>query len=255
MKARIAFVLLALAVPALAFDLSGVLSWSIPEGEVARVEIGGEVVWPSIPYVTNGLIAMWDGEWNVGLGVHDANAMTWKDLVGDRDWQLGVVRFDNQALVFTSSQTCVTQSWAIGSLTKSISVCGYSASNSYFAFSLGDASRKLFAILPTNNRGFQFANNQASMYQPFNTNWSVACNYLDGSTAEIHSAYYNGQKKSASAGTSDWWASRQDDAIIGWPSYPFIGRLYSIRIYNRRLSDAEIAYNAAIDAVRFGIVQ
>ena len=31
-------------------------------------------------YVQNGLIAMWDGEWNAGLGVHDPNATTWVDL-------------------------------------------------------------------------------------------------------------------------------------------------------------------------------
>ena len=34
------------------------------------------------PYVTDGLIAMWDGEWNAGGGVHDPNATAWKDLVG-----------------------------------------------------------------------------------------------------------------------------------------------------------------------------
>jgi hypothetical protein len=37
------------------------------------------------PYVTNGLVAMWDGEWNAGGGVHDASATVWKDLVGSRD--------------------------------------------------------------------------------------------------------------------------------------------------------------------------
>ena len=37
------------------------------------------------PYITDGLVAMWDGEWNAGWGVHDAAATTWKDLVGTRD--------------------------------------------------------------------------------------------------------------------------------------------------------------------------
>ena len=37
------------------------------------------------PYVTDGLIAMWDGEWNVGLGIHDSSSTTWVDLVGDKD--------------------------------------------------------------------------------------------------------------------------------------------------------------------------
>ena len=35
------------------------------------------------PYVTDGLVAMWDGEWNAGGGVHDPNATTWIDLAGN----------------------------------------------------------------------------------------------------------------------------------------------------------------------------
>ena len=33
-------------------------------------------------YVKDGLVAMWDGVENAGWGTHDANATTWKDLVG-----------------------------------------------------------------------------------------------------------------------------------------------------------------------------
>ena len=33
------------------------------------------------PYVTDGLVAMWDGEWNVAGGVHE-NGTKWVDLVG-----------------------------------------------------------------------------------------------------------------------------------------------------------------------------
>lgn len=36
------------------------------------------------PYITDGLIAMWDGEWNDGCGVHDAAATTWLDIVGGK---------------------------------------------------------------------------------------------------------------------------------------------------------------------------
>ena len=36
-------------------------------------------------YVRDGLIAMWDGIENVGFGVHDESATSWKDLAGDRD--------------------------------------------------------------------------------------------------------------------------------------------------------------------------
>ena len=34
-------------------------------------------------YVTDGLVAMYDGEWNAGLGLHDSNAIVWIDLTGN----------------------------------------------------------------------------------------------------------------------------------------------------------------------------
>lgn len=34
------------------------------------------------PYITDGLIAHWDGIWNAGIGLHDSNAAVWKDLAG-----------------------------------------------------------------------------------------------------------------------------------------------------------------------------
>ena len=39
----------------------------------------GAPAWQN-PYVTDGLVAMWDGEWNAGPGVHDAATTTWQDL-------------------------------------------------------------------------------------------------------------------------------------------------------------------------------
>ena len=36
------------------------------------------------PYITDGLVAMWDGEWNVGLGKHSDTATVWKDLISSQ---------------------------------------------------------------------------------------------------------------------------------------------------------------------------
>ena len=33
------------------------------------------------PYITDGLVAMFDGEWNAGFGKHNLSATSWKDLV------------------------------------------------------------------------------------------------------------------------------------------------------------------------------
>ena len=42
----------------------------------------------SSSYVTNGLIAQWDGIDNAGTGTHDPTAATWKDLRGSLDMTL-----------------------------------------------------------------------------------------------------------------------------------------------------------------------
>lgn len=49
--------------------------------------LGGAHAWTN-PYITDGLIAMWDGVWNAGGGVHDAEATTWLDIVGGRTLSL-----------------------------------------------------------------------------------------------------------------------------------------------------------------------
>ena len=42
---------------------------------------------PTAGYVTDGLVARWDGIDNAGIGVHDPDARTWVDLVGGYDLQ------------------------------------------------------------------------------------------------------------------------------------------------------------------------
>lgn len=46
------------------------------------------------PYVTDGLVAMWDGEWNAGGGVHNPNATVWKNIAESNDvidWDISFV--------------------------------------------------------------------------------------------------------------------------------------------------------------------
>ena len=40
------------------------------------------------PYITDGLVAMWDGEWNAGGGKHNPNATVWKDIISDKTLSL-----------------------------------------------------------------------------------------------------------------------------------------------------------------------
>lgn len=261
MRSWLAAGLLWAAVRAEGVDLAGVLAWSIPAGEVARVEVGGEVVWPSIPYVTNGLIAYWDGVWNAGLGIHDAEATVWKNLCGTNDWKLNGQSFDADSCVFDAGCSNIMQDWGLSPSVLSIAVCGYAAlptNTGCFVFGLGclgnTAKQKCFALLqPTNGnpRGFQFASGRATMYESYSfTAWSVACNYnTDGGILNV---FYNGDVKQTNPGTTWWNLTAERNASLVHNIHKMIGRIYCIRLYNRNLSADEIAHNAAIDAVRFG---
>lgn len=268
MKARIAFVLLALAVPALAFDMSGVLSWSIPEGEVARVEIGGEVVWPSIPYATNGLIAYWDAVWNAGLGVHDSATSTWIDLSTNHfdatqrvatgwswtndayvaegaDWQGFLVPSDFNALFDAARGGHTIEIISSMSATRRMTIFGayayYSVNFEYYPqtsstnfrwYYNGTPSQVFPVSTPTNRQSFAVVSSSTGTY-----------GYMNGALM-------------ARATTNAYVSDKRGSFVIGGELarnvMSMAGEICAIRFYNRVLSTNEIAHNAAIDAARFG---
>ena len=50
----------------------------------ARNYLWGGKKWVN-PYITDGLVQMWDGIWNVGGGKHSDTTTVWVDLVGGRE--------------------------------------------------------------------------------------------------------------------------------------------------------------------------
>lgn len=101
----------------------------VPKPEdVAITSLGGI---DSRSYVASGLMDMWDGIDNVGVGRHDSSSTTWKNLAGGVDAILtGVGSFDDNSLVCaggerTDSMTipgAVAQTAAYGAETKTVEV-------------------------------------------------------------------------------------------------------------------------------------
>ena len=206
------------------------------------------------PYVTDGLVAMWDGEWNVGPGVHDPNATMWKNLAGKNyDINCGNTGyFSGDAFIFTGAAGTI-QNWEIGNESiGNLSVCGLSELNSFFAFTSSRYCGRMFAILPSSNRGFQFQTGRAAMFQDWYSDpWSVAANY----DTILSDTFYNGELKPHTAGTSSWLSSSYGASIgyYGGNTYPYRGRIYNLRLYSRALTAEEIAANYAVDRARFNL--
>jgi hypothetical protein len=76
-------------------------------------------------YVQSGLVAMWDGIENAGWETHNSAAITWKDLIGNRDWTLGPsTSYEWTANSFDAkNQLAATQDFIDGSLVTTVEMC------------------------------------------------------------------------------------------------------------------------------------
>lgn len=243
------------------------------------------------PYATDGLVAMWDGEWNVAGGVHDSSSRYWNDLSGNEynlDCQYNRYThgtFDDNSLVCGSGHGC--QAYGIKSIPQNdnhhVEICvdfgsDLNYTNRMFPLfyggggvttSAGVKSRMVVMIQQfdsyTRNGPF------VSFPSAVNTNtnyWGsyrlprkmvVSVNIIEQFVNEIK------MKKSS---TFEWGSTNYPRYIViggdsdtqggdpssGWSTIlPTGARIHQIRVYSRHLSMQERLSNYAIDKARFGL--
>ena len=204
-------------------------------------------------YLQGGLIAQWDGIDNVGAGTHNPDAKTWKDLVGTRDLALvsGKAAFaDGNAL------ECLSRSagYATGPAAacpdyKTIEIVCTQKTGSDIAvvFSAGSGPR---AIL---SEGAFAGTMDMTKYYGWSGNPATLAVTYDGNSPSNY--YENATLLTATSTTDSWGYGNLEGLCVGGrvsdEAHPYIGKVYAIRLYDRVLSQSELAMNAAIDAVRF----
>lgn len=199
------------------------------------------------PYVTDGLVAMWDG--------YDATLDSWVDRVGGLSLSAvgaspslnerhGVVfggagAFFGECPDFSFVDACVMIPSSTGITTLSINSGTANAQIGYYAASI------LTQVPRVDGGGFGQAYNSIHTYS-----WMQGVDnsnkYLDGVSA-------------AHIASQDYWSNR-NDAIVsiggrrrsGQWGY---GRIdcYCIRLYSRALTAVEVAANYAVDKARFNL--
>lgn len=214
---------------------------------------------PRNPYVADGLVAWWDGLWNAGLGVHDAAATVWRDLVGGFDININktgistgsnMVRFRGYSYVERSLN-------GLSIRTEEIVCAGYSVSSNPTS---GGGTEP--AILSNGGWKLQYnINNRragwgvAGQYNP--TLWSgpgadgaafAAAFSSDGTTRR---EYFSGAQflVRSRTGTLPSQLALSRDSSRRMTECDIL----CLRIYNRVLTDAEVAANYAVDKERFGL--
>ena len=222
-------------------------------------------------YVQNGLIAMWDGEWNAGLGIHDDSATIWKDLVGSRDFIIrdpNNVHFEPNAY---SSDYQTHQSSLYDTVT-------------YGSFTFADNLALTFEICGKIRSYIRDTYATIFSTHQWNSGWNIPTFYLQPSACSIlryrfgpstGSPFEAGRAFSVSCvhsnranikvkingilvnqiGSAPWSVGKNTDTYIGLNTNyrPFNGLIYNARIYSRRLTDAEVAHNNKVDKERFGL--
>lgn len=210
------------------------------------------------PYVTDGLVAMWDGEWNASGGVHDPNATVWKDLVGGKTLQLNNgAYFSDKKLICTTGKAPAQAIEAFQNIA-TIEVGWNTSVDRGMMLIINDAT-----YLYVNSSGRVWFNGVigslsrsiALLSDRINQDVNLTAT---ASSAKFDSVYRNGIDIT-SIGPNDYWRPANLFAIGGYyngnanSDVGLVGYWRYIRLYSRALTAEEIAHNYTIDKERFNL--
>lgn len=215
-------------------------------------------------YIQDGLIAMYDGIENAGWKVHNKNATTWKNLVGgdipDFNDITGKITFaDNYAYILPNTETqyvehpIPTTTWQQEMV---INMAGMSNTDMYRPY-IG-ANRIILTrnyyntiqqvTLATADGNYNPAGWTINQVIDATMSITVPAN-ANGSTMQ---AYRNGTRLSLSR---TYQGTRPIPRRITFmPNTNGDFKIYSYRLYNRTLTQAEMTHNYNIDKSRFNIL-
>ena len=213
-------------------------------------------------YVQDGLVACWDGIENAGAGIHDSAATVWEDIVGGYKFALTGVTVDDDRMTFAGTAT------SYGTLDNAGGTATFGAAKNgtmeiVYASSTNTDTQVL--LQSTSGFGLAFGFYQGKIITstvtgstfPFaldTTTNSVSIRY--SSSTPVSPIYTNGWSLAATSGTDAWGSANASTTFIGVRASKannthFAGSIYCIRLYNRQLTDEEIAANYAVDQFRF----
>ena len=219
----------------------------------------GMAVWTN-PYVTDGLVAMWDGEWNTGGGVHDATLQDeWTDIVGGMKFSsaVGSCSFSQNRAVLSA---CVLK--GINGNLASVFSSGCFSIQYIIPVCTDQRGYVLWRYPPYTNpmveiqrngpyfgfcdkgQGFSGMNNlQLQTLTVDGSDWTV----ITDTQRAPRTVNYTQQTFTSSAGLA-LLGSQQ-----GAATYFFTGEVCALRFYDRILTDSEISASYAIDRARFNL--
>ena len=220
-------------------------------------------------YVTDGLVARWDAIDNAGTGAHNPSSTVWKDLAGSLDMTLtsnGSWTNRNALVVNGASASGAAGTpyyETIEVVYKQTKLQDHTilfASGNTSGAS-GNLNTRWFLIDSTSTgasslKGY-FDGTKTTRYFPMTydaTALRTAAGVYNSNNAVTH-VYGDGIESSSTMNNT--WNNWYNKVVVGQrnPSssdqYNAHGLVHAIRLYNRPLTEAELARNRAIDLIRF----
>ena len=217
---------------------------------------------PSVDYVQDGLVLLLDGIRNTRSG-HSTNTSIWEDLSGNNyDYTLNNIQINDNNIYFKGTNNSYALrkenlSEIFGNTLyddRTIEIVVKDTSDSHIWICGNSSSRKAIGIYgerltvsipPDYVSTFSLKNSVLKV-----NNYSI----LHKKEGEI-CAYQNNEQL-VNTNNLNCWTHSGEVSYIGNRSTngtPLNGEIYSIRVYNRILTEKEINYNYQIDKKRFGI--
>lgn len=229
----------------------------------------GAPAWAN-PYITDGLVAMWDGEWNAGGGVHDATATTWKDIAGadttgandliiasDNTWGEKCLNKINLTQASAYNSTPIT---GVKTFEFVIGIDNPSSTSWAYPITLGahfnEPENRIIQLWARGVNTIQGRFGQDGFSLPEMTNTIptiLAVQFTYGSDNLANLCMVNGTQRAPVARRDQAGGFSGGVNLVYNASYQNNQRYYVIRVYNRALTAAEIAANYAIDKARFNL--
>ena len=200
------------------------------------------------PAYAAGLALHLDGIDNAGTGAHDSSYKNWVDAAGGRTFTQkpsgSEIAFAANHFPFNGANCFYT---SLGGKTDwgTIEIVFENDGNSATQMIFKSSSTTYFATVSEKSGAIAFATGGSKSVTRRAGVHTYACNGTD--------VFVDGVKKTAANVSISWSKGGWGIGAYESNSYFCTGKLYAVRGYDRVLTDAEIANNAAVDAARFGI--
>ena len=203
----------------------------------------------TMDYINDGMILLLDGLQNTREG-HSASTNVWEDLSGNNyDVTMENIQINNNNMYFSGTNSKMYSENNINAvsvemvleLEETEQIAQYIA---YFG-----STDKILAWSPTKNAISLGHNKKRYSIDELYKLSSISVQY------NPDAMYLNSKKLELNVGSESWMYSSQYPFMISGYSggWRMKGKIYSIRVYNRALTQEEINHNYMVDKARYGI--